>query len=139
MSHAHGPFDVKIAPQPPDVPGDTAPPSRMTLDKHYHGDLEGGGKGQMLAARTAGNRSGAYVAIEQVSATLQGRRGTFVLAHRGIMDDGAQHLEVSVVPGSGTGELTGIAGTMTIEIAPGGAHSYGFDYALPAASGAPGS
>lgn len=124
---ATGSFEVKMAPQATD-----APIGRMSLDKQFHGDLEGTGKGEMLAGMTAVEGSAAYVALEQVTAALHGRRGTFLLLHRGVMDRGAQTLSVTVVPDSGTGELVGLAGTLRILI-EGGRHAYEFDYTLPAA------
>ena len=103
----------------------------MTIDKQYHGDLEGTGKGQMLTAGTPVKGSGAYVAIEKVAGTLKGRSGSFALQHSGTMTQGAPHLAITVVPDSGTGELKGIAGKMDIKIAD-GKHSYDFEYTLPA-------
>ena len=129
--HVTGPFDVKVTPQ--DDKSDDPLLGRMTLDKQYHGDLEATGKGQMLTAGSAVKGSGAYVAIEKVSGTLQGRTGSFVLQHSGIMTQGAPQLIISVVPDSGTGQLAGITGKMTITIAAGGKHSYDFEYTLPAA------
>jgi hypothetical protein len=101
----------------------------MTIDKEIHGDLEGTSKGQMLTAGTAVNGSGVYVAIEKVSGTLHGRKGTFLLHHTGVMGRGAPRLTITVVPDSGTGELKGIAGKMTIEIVD-GKHSYTLEYRL---------
>jgi len=128
--HAAGPFDVKVTSQ--DDNSDDPLLNRMLLDKHYHGDLEGTGKGQMLTAGTSVKGSGAYVAIEKVTGTLQGHTGTFVLQHTGIMNNNAPQLTISVVPDSGTGQLAGIAGKMTIKIAPDGKHSYEFEYTLKA-------
>jgi hypothetical protein len=126
-THASGPFDVKVIPQAPDEAGGGL--GRMLLDKQFHGDLEATSKGQMLAAGTAVEGSAGYVAMETVSGTLHGRRGTFVLQHSGTMNRGTPQLTITVVPDSGTGELAGLAGTMTIDIA-GGKHSYGFEYTL---------
>jgi Protein of unknown function (DUF3224) len=103
----------------------------MTIDKHYHGDLEGTGKGQMLTAGTDVKGSGAYVAIERVTGTLRGRAGSFVLQHSGTMTQGVPHLTITVVPDSGTAQLAGIAGKMDIIIAADGKHSYDFEYTLP--------
>ena len=128
--HAGGTFDVKIGPQKDEGLGDPTV-GRMSIDKQYHGDLEGTGLGQMLAGISAGAKdSGAYVAIERVRGTLQGRKGSFAVWHRGIMTRGAQDLVVSIIPDSGTEELTDIAGTMTIDIKD-GTHFYGIDYTLP--------
>jgi hypothetical protein len=84
----------------------------------------------MLAGMGEVKESGAYVAIERVRGTLGGRTGTFAVHHRGVMTRGAQQLVITVVPDSGTGDLAGIAGTMTIDIKD-GKHFYTFDYTLP--------
>ena len=126
---AHGTFEVQLTPQGPDGSGEDTSLGRMSIDKRFHGDLEGTSKGQMLSALTPVQGSAGYVALEQVSGTLHGRSGSFVLQHMGIMTRGAQQLTITVVPDSGTGRLTGIAGTMAITIAD-GTHSYDFDYTL---------
>ena len=130
--HATGTFDVTLTPQPADAYADGALLGRMTIDKQFRGDLEGTSRGQMLSSLTGVQGSAGYVAIERVSGTLGGRRGTFVLQHSGTMTRGAPTLRVTVVPDSGTDELVGLHGTMTIEVTP-GRHAYTFDYALPAA------
>jgi hypothetical protein len=101
----------------------------MTLEKDFHGDLEGTSKGQMFSAATAVQGSAGYIAIERVNGTLNGLRGTFVLQHFGIMDRGNPDLRILVVPDSGTGQLVGISGNMTIRI-ENGKHFYHFDYQL---------
>ncbi len=106
---------------------------RMSIDKQFHGDLEATSKGQMLTAGTTVTGSAGYVAIEYVSGTLHGRRGTFVLQHSGTMTRGAPQLSITVVPDSATGELAGLAGQMAIVIAD-GKHSYDFEYTLAEAS-----
>jgi Protein of unknown function (DUF3224) len=126
--HASGAFDVKAAPLASDFKADSGL-GRMSLDKQYHGDLEAAGKGQMLTAGTDVKGSGAYVAIERVTGTLRGRAGSFVLQHSGTMTQGVPHLTITVVPDSGTGQLTGIAGKMNINIAD-GKHSYDFEYTI---------
>jgi hypothetical protein len=128
---AKGPFDVTTTPQ--GTATDPAAVGRMTLDKTFHGDLEATSAGEMLAVRTAVANSAGYVALERVSGTLAGRKGTFALQHWGMMDKGAPELRIEVVADSGTGELTGLSGTMTIDIQPGGKHFYTFTYTLPPA------
>lgn len=123
---ASGTFEVKMSPQAPDENGE-ATVGRMLLDKQFHGDLEASSKGQMLAFMTEVKGSAGYVAIERVNGTLAGRAGTFVLMHNGIMTRGEGQLSVMVVPDSGTGELVGLAGKMTINVAD-GKHSYEFEY-----------
>lgn len=127
--HASGTFDVKLTPQPQVENIGDPTVARLSIDKEFHGDLEATGKGQMLAAATEVKDSAGYVALERVSGTLKGKRGTFALQHNGIMTRGAPLLTITVVPDSGTGELVGLVGTMTINIAD-GSHSYEFDYEL---------
>src|SRR5262245_21394455 len=108
---ARGTFEVKARPQPPDA-GRTEPFGRLLLDKQFHGDLIGTSAGQMLGAETAVKGSGAYVALEQVAGTLQGKRGSFILLHNGTMRAGNYVMNVTVVPDPGTDELAGINGKM---------------------------
>ena len=126
--HVTGPFDVKTTPQDDKSPDPLL--GRFLLDKQYHGDLEGTGIGQMLTAGTQVKGSGAYVAIEKVTGTLKGRKGSFVLQHMGIMTQNLPQLTISIVPDSGTDELKGITGKMIINIAA-GKHSYDLEYMLP--------
>jgi uncharacterized protein DUF3224 len=126
--HASGTFEVKLNPQVDDKVGDPTV-VRMSSDKQLHGDLEGTSKGQMLAVRTDVKDSAGYVAMERVTGALQGRSGTFALQHSGTMTRGTPQLTITVVPDSGTGQLVGIAGKMTINIVD-GKHSYEFVYTL---------
>ena len=129
MTPATGTFDVKLSPQATDTTAGS-PLGRLTIDKQFHGDLEGTSKGEMLTAGTAIKNSAGYVALEHVTGTLQGKRGSFALQHTGIMNRGAPSLTITVVPDSGTDELTGITGTMAIDVT-GGKHYYTLEYALP--------
>ena len=126
-NQASGTFDVKITPQ--DDKSEDALLGRMTIDKQFHGDLAATSKGQMLSAMTATKGSAGYVAMEKVSGTLHGRKGTFVLQHSGTMTRGEPCLSLTVVPDSGTEELAGLTGKMTIKIED-GKHSYEFHYML---------
>jgi hypothetical protein len=131
-TRASGTFDVTIKPAPADEHFDGVSLGRMIVDKVYHGDLEGRAAAQMLTGMSPSEKTSAvYVAVERVTATLKGRKGTFILHHTGIMDRGAQNLRITVVPDSGTDQLTGITGTMMIDIRD-GKHFYTFDYKLPA-------
>ena len=126
---ARGTFEVKMGMLAFENAAEGASLSRMSLDKKFEGDIAGTGAGQMLAAGTAVKDSAAYAAIEQVSGTLHGRKGTFVLHHTGTMNRGVPSLVITVVPDSGTGELAGLSGSMTIRI-DGGNHYYEFTYTL---------
>jgi hypothetical protein len=127
---ARGSFAVNIIPQPPEDKTEGLTLGRMLIEKKFQGDLEAAGKGQMLTGMTEVKGSGAYVAIEHVTGTLHGRSGSFILHHLGIMERGAPRLNVNLVPDSGTRDLAGIAGTMTIIIAE-GKHFYELAYTLP--------
>lgn len=132
-AHASGTFEVKLKPQKADnSEAESANLGRMSIDKQFHGDLEATSKGEMLSAMTDVKGSAGYVAIERVTGTLHGRSGTFILQHSGTMTRGVPQMSVSVVPDSGTGQLTGLAGKMTIQIAD-GKHFYELDYTLPEA------
>jgi uncharacterized protein DUF3224 len=127
--HATGTFEVKTAPQAPEDKVGDPTVGRLALDKTFHGDLEATSKGQMLAAGTEVKGSAGYVAMERVIGTLQGHTGTFALQHSGTMTRGVPSLTITVVPDSGTGQLVGLAGRLTIEMAD-GKHSYDFEYSL---------
>jgi hypothetical protein len=129
-TRASGPFDVKVIPQTADD-GEAGSFGRMFLDKKFHGDLDAVSKGQMLSAGSPATGSAGYVALERVSGALHGRRGSFVLQHNGSMNRGVPSLTVTVVPDSGTEELAGLEGSMTIIREP-GKHSYEFDYTIAA-------
>ena len=129
-TRARGTFEVKVTPQKPDnKDAEAANISRMSSDKQFHGDLEATSKGEMLAAGDPKGSAG-YVAMERVTGTLHGRSGSFVLQHSGTMTRGTPQLTITVVPDSGTGQLIGLTGKMTI-IIENGKHSYEFEYTLP--------
>jgi Protein of unknown function (DUF3224) len=129
--HASGTFEVKVNVQKADnKEAESAKLGRMSLDKQFHGELEATSAGEMLSVGTEVKGSAGYVAIERVNGTLHGRAGTFALQHSGTMTRGEPQLSVTVVPDSGTGELVGIAGKMTINIVD-RKHFYEFEYTLP--------
>ena len=83
----------------------------------------------MLTGMTSVQGSAGYVAIEKVTGTLAGKSGTFALQHFGIMNAGQSRLILEVIPQSGTDELTGLSGSMTIDRTD-GTHNYVFAYQL---------
>lgn len=137
MHHAKGTFEVELNPlEPGNEAARAAGLGRMSLDKRYHGPMEAVGAGEMLFSGD-GTRSGAYVAIENVSGRLDGREGSFVLVHHALMNQGRPEAwTVTVVPGSGTGALSGLSGALTITVVD-GTHHYEFGYAIDEAA-APG-
>jgi hypothetical protein len=126
MHHAAGEFEVKLVP----VSEANDALMRMSIDKQFHGDLEATSQGQMMAGGNEANGAPVYVALETVTGTLNGHKGSFILAHRGTMTSSDQALSIIIVPESGTDDLRGIKGTFEIEIAD-GKHLYKMDYTLP--------
>ena len=129
MPRATGPFDVSLKPLPMDDEPGSDSLGRMSIEKQFRGDLEGTSKGQMLTGGTAIKNSAGYVAIERVTGSLKGRKGSFILQHTGLMNRGTPSLMITIVPDSGTEQLEGLKGTMTINIVA-GKHSYQLDYTL---------
>ena len=130
-TRASGSFDVKMKPLVTYNQDEGASLGRMSVDKEFHGDLEGTSKGEMLSAGNPSSGFAGYVAIERVTGSLKGHKGVFVLQHTATLANGKGDLTITVVPGSGAGELTGLAGKMTINIVD-GKHFYEFDFTLPA-------
>lgn len=130
---AAGAFEVTLTPLSLDPPADDAGRGRMRLSKRFHGGLDATGAGEMLTGMGLVAGSAAYVAIERISGRLDGRSGSFLVVHRGVMTRGEPDLVVSIVPDSGTGELTGIEGAMTL-IVGAGRHDYRIDATVPDAA-----
>ncbi len=126
MAHTTGEFEVKIIPQ---TDREIPMLARMTIDKQFHGGIEGSSQGQMLSAGTAVKESAGYVAIERVEGTLDGKKGSFVLQHTATMNRGVPSLTVTIVPDSGTDELTGISGSFNIRMED-GKHFYDLNYSF---------
>jgi hypothetical protein len=131
MKRASGSFEVSMQPLANSEVSADPMLGRFLLDKKFTGDLEASARGHMLSAGTGIKGSAAYVAIDRVTGALDGRKGSFVLQHSGSMKRGAPTLSVMVVPDSGTGELKGLTGTLSINIVE-GKHFYDFLYSFPA-------
>lgn len=131
MTISKGTFEVQVTPEPPIDAVDGVSIGRVTVQKQIRGGLEATTVVHMLGVRTPIDGMGGYVAIERVTGTLEGKRGTFVLQHGGTMAGGKPTLHVTVVPGSGTGELVGLRGNFEITIEA-GKHFYAFDWSIDA-------
>lgn len=127
---ASGEFQVKLQPMDSYAKGtEGINIGRMSIDKTFSGDLVATSQGEMLSAMTTVKGSAGYVAIEQVSGSLSGKQGNFVLQHFGTMNQGKDRLVLEVTPDSGSGELKGLSGKMLIKI-ENGKHFYEFDYEI---------
>jgi len=125
--HATGTFEVKM--MPADDKSEDKSMGRMTIEKEWHGDLEGTSVGQMLTGGDVTKGSAGYVAIEKFTGTVNGRKGSFILQHSATMTRGVGQLTITVVPDSGTDQVKGISGKLIIKI-EGGKHYYDFEYSL---------
>lgn len=124
-----GTFDVKMTAEPPFDVVDGVALARARFDKRFHGPLDATSVVHMLSCLDGAQSSGAYSALERVTARIFGKSGSFVLQHTGVADAGRHSLAVNVVPNSGTAELTGLRGSMEIRIEA-GQHFYEFDFEL---------
>ncbi len=129
MPTARGPMEVNIEPEAPFLEQDGVKLNRNIVHKQLSGDMAGTSEAQMIAAFTGTPGSAGYVAIEHFTGMVGGKSGSFVLQHSGTMNRGDAQLTVTIVPDSGTGELTGISGTLEIDNEE-GRHSYVLDYEL---------
>ena len=127
MPIARGAFEVSMEPEPPFLEQHGVTLNRNFVRKEFSGDMAGASEAQMLAAFTGTPGSAGYVAIEHFTGSVDGRAGSFVLQHNGVMDKGDAQLTVTIVPDSGTEELAGISGTMELDHDE-GQHSYVLDY-----------
>ena len=126
---AKGTFQIQMTGEPPYASADGVTLARARFTKQFSGELVGDSEVDFIGARTPVDSSAGYVAVERVRAAIAGRQGSFVAIHQGLVDRGAQQLRILIVPDSGTGELRGLRGTMTIEVGAGG-HQYTLDYEL---------
>ena len=126
---AKGEFEVKRIPQEELDIGGGASVGHSRFDKRFRGPLDATSVVHMLAVMSPVAGSGAYVAIERIEGTLNGRRGSFFAQHNGVMDRGKPSLDLTVVPDTGTDGLVGLRGRIAIDIVD-GKHFYTFDYDL---------
>ena len=127
---ASGKFDVKLQPLEISIAENWGNKfSGLSIDKTFRGELNATGKGEMLSVSTPVQDSAGYVAVEHVTGSLSGKKGSFVLQHYGIMNRGNSSLLFEVIPDSGTDELKGISGKMSIRIVD-KQHYYDFNYEI---------
>jgi hypothetical protein len=122
---ARGAFEVTLTPQP----SDDSAFGRFDLAKTWSGDLTGTSQGLMLSAGDPGQGRAGYVALEVCEGTLRGHAGSFAFQQLGVMRPEGQELRYDIVPGSGSGELAGIEGSLALTIDDQG-HTYELTYTL---------
>ena len=119
-------FTVTLTP----ATGIVAETGRFDMIKEWSGSIRGTSEGVMLSAGDPRLGAAGYVAIEVVSGSLDGRAGSFALAQLGSMTSAGQKLDWEIVPGSGTGDLIGLAGTIELLSAE-EVHHVRLRYSLP--------
>lgn len=124
---ARGTFEVDMTPDQAELGGSV---KCSRLSKVFAGDLSGTSEGLMLSAGDPASSFAGYVAVEKVTGSLAGREGEFVLQQFATMAAGEYRLEYEITPGSGTGELTGLAGRLELTVEQDGTHRYEIEYSL---------
>jgi Protein of unknown function (DUF3224) len=109
-THATGRIDVKTyEPQPYEEVDDGPNLVQIHVTETFSGDIEGEGVVRFLqAVRT--DESASFVGIERVTGSIDGRQGSFLLQDAGTLEGQAVKGDWFVIPGSGTGDLTGLRG-----------------------------
>lgn len=132
MPQVKGEFEVSRSMEPGCDLDDGVEAMHVRFDKQFSGPLQASSVVHMLAVGTAVENSAAYVAVERIAGSLDGRDGSFMAIHKGIMTRGTPSLSVTVVPDSGTDGLVGLSGSIAIDIVD-GQHYYTFDYDIEGA------
>jgi Protein of unknown function (DUF3224) len=92
-----------------ETPDDGPSLVRIHVEEAFAGDIEGTGVVEFLQAAQA-DGSASFVGIERVTGAVAGRTGSFLLQDSGTVTGNVVAGDWFVVPGSGTGELTGLRG-----------------------------
>jgi hypothetical protein len=104
--------------------------ARIDITRTFTGDVDGSSTAELMTVRSP-DGSAAYVAFDRIVATIDGRSGAFVFQHWGTITAEGGRIAGAVVPGSGTGELSGVEGEGTIRVDGEGTHTLELDYRLP--------
>jgi Protein of unknown function (DUF3224) len=129
MINIIGEFELKASPLEISENEKSLGLMKMLFEKTFHGDLSGTSLVSMMGIMNKDTASGGYVAIEKFNGNVKGKSGSFYLQHSSTMNNGAQNQTIQIIPNSGTDDLAGISGAMTIEIKD-GKHFYFFDYKI---------
>ena len=102
--------------------------SQVHISRTFTGDLQGTSTAELLIAKSEGG--GGYVGHDLIRGTLDGRSGSFVFQHGGIMGTAGISNTGTIVPGSGMEELAGISGEGTMLADAEGNHTLTLDYEI---------
>jgi hypothetical protein len=129
MATIKGKFESKASPLESTETEKRIGAIRMMFEKRFSGALEATSVVVMSGIMNKELGSGGYIALERIDGILEGRKGTFCLQHSSVMKRGKPSQTILVVPDSGTDELVGLSGNMTIDVTNGD-HFFTFDYSL---------
>ncbi len=131
---ATGTFDVADftpAPVPTSEIKTGLPVGFATMRKTFTGEIDGRSDTLFTAAFDPASGTGTYVAMESFEGSIAGHPGTFNFVHSATTTGQNREAEfLTIVPTSGTGELTGIRGTGGLTVGDDGTHRIWFDYDL---------
>ena len=127
--HAEAPFTNDRYDEEPYGEAEGTELSRVHISRTFNGDLEGSSMAELMIAKSEGG--GGYVGHDVITGTLGGRSGAFVFQHSGLMGPDGVTNTGTIVPGTGTGELAGIAGEGTMLADKEGNHTLTLAYELP--------
>jgi hypothetical protein len=130
--HAEGNFVIESWDQTEVDAHSGATTSTAVVRKAFSGDVAGSSVAHLVLAVTSTEGSMAYVGLESLTVTVEGREGGFLLLHRATSTGGQALASWQIVDDSGTGALTGISGTAQIDSST-AVHGFTLDYDLPGA------
>ena len=137
--HASSTFTVSdwTPADPPDevggapIPTTAAPSGLAHMVKTFEGDLSGRSVTWFLGCMNQQTGEGSYAALEVVDGVLDGRSGTFNIVHAASTHGTDRYDELlTIVPGSGTGELAALRGSGRLVVDEDGTHRLDLDYTL---------
>ena len=131
MTRANARFAIKSWDEKPYSEGPDLPKlTRASVVKTLTGDIEGEGRVEYLMMYRS-DGSATFVGLERIVGRIGGKAGSFVLQRTGVFENGRAKESYSVVPGSASGELTGLRGEGSTDVGHGMEHPFSLSYELP--------
>lgn len=126
--NATAPFTNDRYDEEPYAEADGTELSRVHISRTFTGDLEGESTAELMIAKAAGG--GGYIGHDRITGRLNGKQGTFVFQHTGVMSPDGVSNSGTIVPGTATGELVGLIGDGTMLADDEGNHTFTLAYEL---------
>lgn len=103
--------------------------TRASVTKTYTGDIAGDGQADYLMMYRS-DGTAAFVGLERIVGRIAGKTGSFVLQRTGVFEGGQAKESYSVIPGSATEELSGLAGEGSTSLGHGSEYPFTLSYQL---------